>query len=172
MKLKLCKIIPLILALIMAFPPASVTLMAQEEESSQEAEEPGPRGRQGGGAGNRQQLTPEQQRERLNRLIQTNVAAMVEKVALREDQQEEFLKLMVNYEMQNQIGRMKVQQAARARNQEERRKLIQTLQRMYRATDNRVKGILDGEQFKSYQAAMQQKRSPGGQNRRGARGGN
>ena len=180
MKMRLSKIVSLFLVLVMAVPFSAVTLLAQENESSQEeAEEPRPRGRQGGnergrqggGAGNRQQLTPEQQKQRIMQMIQRNVADIAGKVALRDDQQESFVKLMVNYEMQNQIGRGKIQQATRARNQTERRKLAQTLQKMYRATDNKVKEILDAEQFKNYQAAMKQKRAPGGQNRRNARGG-
>ena len=186
--MKICKTFPLALAMIIGLSPASSILIAQENQSSQEEERQQPRTRQGGnersrqggnerargggGADNRQQLTPEQQRQRLNELIQKNVAEMIEKVALREDQQDAFLRLMVNYEMQNQIGRMKVQQALRERNMEERRKFGQMLWTMYRATDRKVKEILDEEQFTNYKAAMRAKRPQGNQNRGGAGGGN
>ncbi len=178
--MKICKTFPLALAMIIGLSPASMILIAQENQSSQEEERQQPRARQGGNerarqgdrSGNRQQLTAEQQRQRLNELIQKNVSEMIEKVALREDQQDAFLKLMVNYEMQNQIGRMKVQQALRERNMEERRKLGQMLWTMYRATDRKVKEILDEEQFINYKAAMREKRPQGGQNRGGGGGAN
>ena len=178
--MKICKTIPLALALIMGLSPASMILTAQENQPSQEEEErQQPRGRQGGnerarqggGPGNRQQLTEEQRRQRINQLIQKNVAEMAEKVELRADQQEAFLKLMINYEVQNQIGRGKIQQAMAARKMEERRKLGQTLWNMYRATDRKVKEILDEEQFINYKAAMRQKRPQGNQNRGGGQAG-
>lgn len=186
--MKICKTFSLALAMIIGLSPASLILIAQENQSSQEEERQQPRARQGGNerarqggnerarqggrSGNREQLTAEQQRQRLNELIQKNVAEMVEKVALREDQQDAFLRLMVNYEMQNQIGRMKVQQALRERNMEERRKLGQMLWTMYRATDRKVKEILDEEQFNNYKAAMREKRPQGNQNRGAAGGAN
>ena len=176
--MKICKTFPLALAMIIGLSPASVILTAQENQSSQEERQQqrnrqggNERARQGGGSGNRQQLTAEQRRQRLNELIQKNVADMVGKVALREDQQEAFLKLMVNYEMQEQIGRMKIQQALSKRNMEERRKLGQMLWTMYRATDRKVKEILDEEQFANYKAAMREKRPQGNQNRRSGQGG-
>ncbi len=186
--MKICKTFPLALALIIGLSPTSMILTAQENQPSQEEEErQQPRGRQGGnertrqggnerarqggGPGNRQQLTEEQRRQRINELIQKNVAEMAEKVALRADQQEAFLKLMINYEVQNQIGRGKIQQAMAARKMEERRKLGQTLWNMYRATDRKVKEILDEEQFNNYKAAMRQKRPQGNQNRSGGQGG-
>ncbi len=177
--MKICKTFPLALALIIGLSPTSMILTAQENQPSQEEERQQPRGRQGGnerarqggGPGNRQQLTEEQRRQRINELIQKNVSEMAEKVALRADQQEAFLKLMINYEVQNQIGRGMIQQALAERKMQERRKLGQTLWNMYRATDRKVKEILDEEQFINYKAAMRQKRPQGGQNRGGGQGG-
>ena len=62
------------------------------------------------GPGKKQQLTAEQRRQRFNEMIQKNVIDMVEKVEIRQNQKEAFDKLMFNYEVQNQLGRMKVQE--------------------------------------------------------------
>ncbi len=168
--MKFLKPFRLALAMIIVFSPASVTLFAQENKPVETEKKSQPRGRQGGGPGKKQQLTAEQRRQRFNEMIQKNVIDMAEKVEIRQNQKEAFGKLMFNYEVQNQLGRMKVQEANKSRDQKKRRELAQTLQKMYRATDKKVKEILDKEQFKTYQAAMKAKRPQGRQGRGGGQG--
>lgn len=122
-------------------------------------------GAQRGGGQNMQNLSPEERVKRINEMIQKNVVEMAETVEIREDQQEAFVKAQANYEVQTLKIRGQVQSAGQDR--EKRMQARQSMQKLAQSTEKAMKGILDKEQFKAYQAKMKERMPQG----RGGQGG-
>ncbi|MDB2499376.1 MAG: hypothetical protein P8L44_20350 [Opitutales bacterium] len=169
----------LLLTLTLTFGFSTISLSAQDDEKKKEQNENqrgqrgqggGQRGQGGGqrpgGLGDMSEMSKEERVAHLNKLINTNVVQMIDAAQVREDQQEAFVKAQAKYEIE--LIKVLGQMQSVGRDRDKRQRLMQTRAKATTAVAKEVKKVLDKDQFKLYQAKMEE-RTPQ-QRGRGGRG--
>jgi Spy/CpxP family protein refolding chaperone len=149
----------------------------KQAEKGKGQQRPQGQGGQGGQRGGQQggpdlsNLSPEEQRARLNKMIQERVVEMAEAVEIREDQQEKFVKTQAKFEVAMITSQGQMRQARQEQDRNKMNKLRQASQKANADLTKEMKGILDKEQFKVFQAKLKERMPQQGQRPGGGGGG-
>ena len=165
----------LFLALSLTFGFSALPLTAQDEEKQEEQNENqrgqrgqgggqrgqggGQRGQgggqRGGGLGDMSQMSPEERQAHIQNYINTNIVEMLEASQVREDQQKPFAQAQVKFE--TEVLKIMFQMQGAGRDRDKRQKLVQARNKATSDVTKAMKGILDKDQFKLYQAKLKER---------------
>ena len=165
----------ILLALSLTFGFSAIPLSAQDEEKQEEQSENqrggrgqgggqrgqggGQRGQgggqRGGGLGDMSNMSEEERKAHINKYINTNIVQMVEAAQVREDQQRSFVQAQVKFE--TEVLKIMFQMQSVGRDRDKRQRLGQARNKAVSEVTKAMKGILDKDQLKLYQAKLKER---------------